>query len=127
MDSHGAFATALLERSGASDRVPLIDVIKVGSSDGLDDKMQALLHIARTVRGDSLELTAADVAAAHAAGATDADVQLAVLIASAFSMYNRMVDGFRAMTPPVTEVYRERAGEIAEHGYSAPQVTSVPG
>jgi hypothetical protein len=37
-----------------------------------------------------------------------------------------MVDGFRAMTPPMTEVYRERAGEIAEHGYSAPQVTSVP-
>ena len=67
-----------------------------------------------------LELTADDVAAAGAAGATDADVQLAVLIAAAFSMYNRMVDGFRARTAPVTEAYRERAGEIAESGYSAP-------
>jgi uncharacterized peroxidase-related enzyme len=125
MDSHGAFATALLEREGSSDRVPLIDVIKMGASDGLDAKMQALLHIARTVRRDPLELTADDVDAAHSAGASDGDVQLAVLIASAFSMYNRLVDGFRAMTPPVTEVYRERAGQIAEHGYSAPLVASA--
>ena len=100
MDSHGAFASALLETSGATELVPLVDVIKVGSSEGFDDKMRALLHIARTVRREPRDLTAADVAAAHAAGATDADVQLAVLIAAAFSMYNRMVEGFRARTPP---------------------------
>ena len=90
--------------------MPLIDVIKVGSSDGLDDKMQALLHIARTVRREPRELTADDVAAAHAAGASDADVQLAVLIAAAFSMYNRMVEGFRARTLPSADAYRARAG-----------------
>jgi len=118
MDSHGAFASALLERSGATERLGLVDAVKVGSSDGFDDKMRALLHIARTVRLQPLDLTADDVAAAHAAGASDADVQLAVLIASAFSMYNRMVDGFRAATPPSTEAYRARAGEIAETGYS---------
>src|SRR6185295_5758607 len=50
MDSHGAFATALLEKTGDTDRVALIDTIKVGSSDGLDPKMQALLHISRTVQ-----------------------------------------------------------------------------
>ncbi len=127
MDSHGAFATALLERHGATDRVPLVDVIKLGSSDGFDDKMQALLHIARTVRREPRDLTADDVGAAHAAGASDADVQLAVLIASAFSMYNRMVEGFRARTPPSAEVFRDRAGEIAAHGYSDQRVTSVPG
>jgi uncharacterized peroxidase-related enzyme len=127
MDSHGAFATALLEQDGATERVPLIDAIKVGSSDGFDDKMQALLHIARTVRGEPRELTAADVAAAHAAGASDADVQLAVLIASAFSMYNRLVEGFRARTLPSADAYRARAGEIAAHGYSDQRVTSVPG
>jgi hypothetical protein len=80
--------------------------------------MGALLHIARTVQRDPFELTADDVAAAHAAGASDQDVQLAVLIASAFSMYNRLVEGFRAMTPPVTDVYAEVAARIAEHGYS---------
>ena len=47
MDSHGAFATALLESGGTTERVPLVDVIKVGSSEGFDPKMQALLHIAR--------------------------------------------------------------------------------
>jgi len=127
MDSHGAFATALLERNGATDHVPLVDVIKHGSSDGLDDKMQALLHISRTVRRQPLDLTAADVATAREAGATDADVQLAVLIAAAFSMYNRMVDGFRATTPPTPDAYRARAAEIAEHGYSDQRVTALPG
>ena len=126
MDSHGAFATALLEADGATDRIGLIDTIKLGSSDGLDPKLVALLHIARTVRRDALALTDADVAAAHDAGATDADVQLAVLIAAAFSMYNRMVDGFRAATPPVTAAYRDRAREIASHGYSDARVTSLP-
>jgi uncharacterized peroxidase-related enzyme len=122
MDSHGAFATALLERTDDTERLPLIDTIKVGSSDGFDDKMRALLHVARTVRRNPLELTTADVGAARAAGATDGDVQLAVLIASAFSMYNRLVDGFRAMTAPSTKAYAARAAEIAENGYSAPSL-----
>jgi uncharacterized peroxidase-related enzyme len=126
MDSHGAFATALLERDDATELVPLVDELKLGSSEGFGDKMRALLQISRTVRRDPLDLTAADVEAALATGATDADVQLAVLIAAAFSMYNRMVDGFRARTPPTAEAYRERAGEIAANGYSAPQVQSVP-
>ena len=118
MDSHGAFATALLERDGLAERAGLVDVIKQGSSDGFDPKMQALLHIARTVRGNPLDLTADDVETAKNAGASDQDVQLAVLIAAAFCMYNRMVDGFRAMTPPTPEAYRERAGQIAEYGFS---------
>jgi uncharacterized peroxidase-related enzyme len=126
MDSHGAFATALLERDEATELVPLVDELKLGSSEGFGDKMRALLQISRTVRRDPLDLTAADVEAALATGATDADVQLAVLIAAAFSMYNRMVDGFRARTPPTAEAYRERAGEIAANGYSAPQVQAVP-
>jgi uncharacterized peroxidase-related enzyme len=127
MDSHGAFATALLERSDEHDRIPIIDVIKQGSSEGLSPKMQALLHITRTVRREPRQLSAADVADATDAGATDADVQLAVLIASAFSMYNRLVEGFRAKTPPSAEAYMPRAHEIAEHGYSSPQVAAVPG
>ena len=127
MDSHGAFANALLEKAGATDLVPMIDVIKDGSSDGLSDKMCALLHIARTVQRDPRGLAEVDVDAATAAGATDADIQLAILIASAFSMYNRLVDGFRTRTAPTTEAYRARAVEIAEHGYSAPAGAAVAG
>jgi uncharacterized peroxidase-related enzyme len=126
MDSHGAFATALLERHGLADRIGLVDAVKQGSSDGFEPKMRALLHIARTVAADPLRLTADDVERATAAGASDADIQLAVLISSAFSMYNRMVDGFRATTPPDTEAYRQRAAEIAEHGYSAQAPVAAP-
>jgi uncharacterized peroxidase-related enzyme len=126
MDSHGAFANALLEQTGRTELAPLIDVIKLGGSEGLTDKMKALVHIARTVRREPRDLTAADIAAAQDAGAVDADVQLAVLIASAFSMYNRMVEGFRARTMPSADAYRARASEIAAHGYSDQRVTSVP-
>jgi uncharacterized peroxidase-related enzyme len=128
MDSHAAFATELLARDGDAARAPLVDELLVGSLDGFDPKLRALLHVARTVRKDPLELTAVDVDAATSAGATDGDVQLAILIASAFSMYNRLVDGLRAMTPPTTEPYAEPARRIADHGYSAqPTSTSAPG
>ena len=42
-------------------------------------------------------------------------------------MYNRIVEGFRARTPPTPEAYRARASEIAEHGYSDNRVSAVPG
>jgi hypothetical protein len=41
-------------------------------------------------------------------------------------MYNRMVDGLRAKTPPSAEAFRERATQIADHGYSSPSVRAVP-
>lgn len=126
MDSHAAHATAVMEREGGLEQVALLDGLKLGSSDGFDPKMQALLHIARTVRRNARELSARDTEAACAAGATDGDVQLAVLIAAAFSMYNRLVDGFRARTAPDVGVYSERAMEIAEHGYSAPTQAAPP-
>ena len=124
MDSHAAFANALLEKNGATELAPVLDIIKDGSSDGLSDKMGALLHIARTVQRDPRGLTELDVEAATTAGATDADIQLAILIASAFSMYNRLVDGFRARTAPTTEAYRDRAVEIAELGYTGAAATA---
>ena len=127
MDSHGAFASALLLRSGADDLVPVVDHIKRGSSEGLDEKMQALLHIARTVQRQPLDLAADDIADGPRGRRDRWRRPAAVLIAAGFSMYNRLVEGFRAHTPPTAEVYRERAGEIAEHGYSSRQVTAVPG
>jgi uncharacterized peroxidase-related enzyme len=126
MDSHGAHAGALLEKEGKTQALPLLDAIKVGEFDAFSPKMRALIKIARTVGRAPLELSSSDVAAALTAGATDADVQLAVLIAAAFSMYNRMVDGFRARTSPDISVYGPRAAQIAELGYSArPAVASA--
>jgi uncharacterized peroxidase-related enzyme len=125
MDSHGAHAGALLEKSGKSELLPLLDSIKLGSFDEFTPKMRALIKISRTVGRAPRELTADDVKAAKAAGATDADVQLAVLIAAAFCMYNRMVDGFRARTSADVDVCRPRAAQIAEGGYSAPPVAAA--
>jgi hypothetical protein len=71
-------------------------------------------------------VTRDDVQRAVEAGASDGDVQLTVLIAAAFCMYNRMVDGLRAKTPASEEAFRPRAAEIAEHGYTDPRVRSVP-
>jgi uncharacterized peroxidase-related enzyme len=126
MDSHGAFASELLSRDGAEGVSSLIDGIKSGGSDGLSAKLAALVEIARGVGRDPRGVSRDDVERALDAGATDADTQLAVLIASAFCMYNRMVDGFRAPTPPTAEAYRERASQIADFGYSASQITAIP-
>jgi uncharacterized peroxidase-related enzyme len=126
MDSHGAFASELLSREGAGDIAQLVDGIKSGGSEGLSDKLAALVAIARGVQRDARAVQRAEVERALAAGATDADTQLAVLIAAAFCMYNRMVDGLRAPTPPSAEAYRERAAQIATHGYSDPGITAIP-
>jgi len=94
MDSHGAYASELLSRAGADQPLEIVAGIKRGESDGVSDKMKALLHIARTVASDPFALRTGDMESAQDAGATDGDLQLAVLIASAFCMYNRIVEGF---------------------------------
>jgi uncharacterized peroxidase-related enzyme len=123
-DSHAAHAVALLERSGALELAPAVEAMAAGSFEGVSEKLRTLARIACTVAADARRLGADDVAAARAAGATDGDVQLAILIAAAFSMYNRLVDGFRARTPADTAVYRARAAEIATQGYAAPSALS---
>ncbi len=126
MDSHGAFAAELLRRAGAAEPERTTDDVKAGGSGGASPKVAALLELARGVQRSPRKVTRADVVRALEAGATDADTQLTVLIASAFCMYNRMVDGLRAKTPPTADAYRGRAAEIAAHGYASPAVQTVP-
>lgn len=45
------------------------------------------------------------------------EIHDAVLIAAAFCMYNRYVDGLRAMTPDATPVYHDIGRRIADVGY----------
>ena len=56
-------------------------------------------------RRNPLELTAADVEAAKAPGRPMATCSWPSSSRPRFSMYNRLVDGLRAMTPPTTEAY----------------------
>ncbi len=76
-------------------------------------KMQALLAISRTVRGDARQLTRPMCRRPSTAARRTRTSSWPILIASGFSMYNRLVEGFRARTPPQIEPYRARAGEIA--------------
>jgi uncharacterized peroxidase-related enzyme len=126
MDSHGAFASELLHREKVPGAELMVDSVKQGVHEELPEKMEALLHIAQVVQRNARGLTHHDIERAREAGATDADTQLAVLIASALSMYNRIVDGLRTRTPPSAEAYRGRALEIAEHGYVDPRLQSIP-
>lgn len=126
MDTHGAFAAELLRRDDAPEVETLIDSIKSGAFAGLDPKMAALTAIARRVAQEPRALDRADVGRAKVAGATDGDVQLTILIAAAFCMYNRMVDGLRARTPANVAAYEARAREIADYGYADSRTVSIP-
>ena len=128
MDTHGAVATALLQDQGLTvgNAATLVDEIKRGNCKRLSEKMQALLDVALAVRDHGRTLVPVHVSRATASGATDEDLQLAVLIASAFSMFNRIVDGYRARTPSDIGVHGERARQIVQSGYAKPPPTVVP-
>ncbi|OKK14329.1 carboxymuconolactone decarboxylase [Streptomyces sp. CB00455] len=81
------------------------------------ERMRALLLIAGKVQGDARTVTAEDVEAARAAGADDEAIHDTVLIASAFCMFNRYVDGLGAITPDDPAVYDEIGAFLAAHGY----------
>src|SRR6187431_2571639 len=113
--SHSAFAA--LQLDGGFDLVE--QVKRDPESSAIDPKLRALLHIAGKVAIDGKSVTSSDVEAARAEGATDIEIHDTVLIAAAFCMYNRYVDGLGALTPTDAAGYRDRARHVAEHGYAA--------
>ncbi len=84
----------------------------------LNRKMQGLLIIAGKVQGAPREVSAYDISHARSGGATERDIHDAVLIASAFCMYNRYVDGLAVTHPPQGDAfYAQRAVAQASKGY----------
>jgi hypothetical protein len=59
-----------------------------------------------------------DVERARREGATDKEIHDTVLIAAAFCMFNRYVDGLATWAPEDPESYRERAASVARDGYA---------
>lgn len=118
MDAHAAFAAELFRRQGVSDVGVVVEPAKSGAFDPLGPKLASLGEIAKQVGHDPRRLTRDDIQRAKTAGASDGDVQLTVLIAAAFCMYNRMVDGLRAETPANIEAYEPRARAVADRGYA---------
>jgi uncharacterized peroxidase-related enzyme len=80
-------------------------------------KLKALLAIAGKVRESGKQVTAADIGRARADGATDLEIHDAVLIAAAFSMFNRYVDGLATFTPSDPQAYDPMGRRMAKEGY----------
>ena len=80
-------------------------------------KLRALLSIADKVQQGGKQVTAFDVDAARAAGASDVEIHDTVLISAAFCMFNRYVDGLATLTPVDPEAYDQMGQRMARDGY----------
>jgi uncharacterized peroxidase-related enzyme len=83
----------------------------------LTEKLKALLDIANNVQQGGKHVTVEVVDKARKAGATDLEIHDTVLIAAAFCMYNRYVDGLATWAPDDPEFYRKRGERLAKQGY----------
>ena len=105
-------------RSWYDDQKNIVDeLLREQNADSLSAKMKALLLIAGKVQASGKSVTPADIEAARKAGANDADIHDTVLIAAAFCMYNRYVDGLGTWAPQDRQFYVDRAPRRAAEGY----------
>jgi uncharacterized peroxidase-related enzyme len=100
----------------------VIDVKQNPLGAGVSDKLKALLTIAGKVQGGGKNVTSEDIDRARERGATDLEIHDTVLIAAAFCMFNRYVDGLATWAPTDQQVYRESGARLAEDGYRASTV-----
>jgi hypothetical protein len=82
--------------------------------------------IAAKVQRGGKNVTTADVEAARTHGATDIEIHDTVLIAAAFCMFNRYVDGLDTWQPRDESLYRERGRRTARDGYVAMSKEYMP-
>ncbi|HWA93839.1 MAG TPA: peroxidase-related enzyme [Terracidiphilus sp.] len=83
----------------------------------ISSKLKALLAIAGKVQRDGKLVTEEDVERARREGASDLEIHDTVLIAAAFCMYNRYVDGLDTWQPHEADMYAQMGQHLAEHGY----------
>ncbi len=113
--SHSAFAAAQLPEG-----MPLVGQVCADLEQApVSAKLKALLRMAAKVQQGGKAVTAADVAAAREAGASDVEIHDAVLIAAAFCMFNRYVDGLATIAPYDPAGYQQAAELIVTKGYLA--------
>jgi uncharacterized peroxidase-related enzyme len=113
-NTHGAIAKHQLEgNEGVVQDILRQDVKKADVS----DKLKALLHIAAKVQHDGRSVTTDGISAAKEQGATDKEIHDTVLIAAAFCMFNRYVDGLATWAPDDPLVYDAIGKQRATEGY----------
>jgi len=83
----------------------------------ISERLKALIAIAGKVQQSGKNVLPGDIERARASGATDHEIHDTVLIAAAFCMFNRYVDGLATFAPTDPESYRERAAGVAVNGY----------
>lgn len=120
--SHGASAVAHLKAD-----LNLIDDIKSGlKNTEITPKLRALLNIAQKVRESGKNVGQADIDRARKEGATDLEIHDTVLIAAAFCMFNRYVDGLGTWAPGPNAAYKEMGEMLAHQGYLAAMPKGEP-
>jgi uncharacterized peroxidase-related enzyme len=92
----------------------------------ISPKLRALLSIASRVQADAKTVTPALVEAARTEGATDLEIHDTVLIAAAFCMYNRYVDGLATVQPHDASMYAQMGEHLATQGYRASSIRQTP-
>lgn len=113
---HGAIAAEYM--GGAAVDYALVDQVKQDAEAApISEKMKALLAIAGHVQQDGKHVTAGDVERARREGATDQEIHDTVLIAAAFCMFNRYVDGLGTWQPDNPAFYREVGKGTSTLGY----------
>ncbi|HEX4832746.1 MAG TPA: carboxymuconolactone decarboxylase family protein [Trebonia sp.] len=114
-DSHAAFAAAQLPEG-----MPLVDRVRADPHAApVSAKLGALLRIAAAVQRGGKNVHAEEVQAAREAGASDQEIHDVVLIAAAFCMFNRYVDGLATTLPDDPGGYSVAAEAIVSAGYAA--------
>jgi uncharacterized peroxidase-related enzyme len=110
---HGAVAAAHLDGNEE-----LVQKVKLDFANAdISHKLKALLGIAGNVQKGGKRVTDQDIAAARREGALDIEIHDTVLIAAAFCLFNRYVDGLATWAPDDIEWYRDRGRKVAELGY----------
>jgi uncharacterized peroxidase-related enzyme len=118
---HGAIAAAHL-----NDNEELVKSVKRDFLHAdVSEKMKALLEIAGKVQRGGKNVKSDDVERARRLGATDLEIHDTVLIAAAFCMYNRYVDGLATWQPEDAEMYRQRGKMVARDGYVAANLKNM--
>src|SRR5882724_7282120 len=100
-NAHGGIAQHYLQCD-----INYIDSVKKNfESTDLSDKMKALLSIAASVQKGGKHVRSEQIEKAKSLGATDVEIHDTVLIAAAFCMFNRYVDGLGTWAPEDRQFY----------------------
>jgi len=118
--SHAAAARCLY----GEEKMLVDEVLNDIQQSGVSNKIKALLNIAGKVQVQGKVVSPGDIEAARKEGADDKAIHDTVLIAAAFCMYNRYVDGLAVFTPTDAATY-EAMGERMAKGYVLPFIQEL--